>query len=375
MTDKHSLGAILESTYRDRTVLVTGHNGFVGSWLSLVLSHFGAHVIGLALPAEQGGLAECIGLSTQLISLEGDINQLSFIDEAITKYEPEIVFHLAAQALVLPSYSDPIGTISTNVIGTAHVLDAIRRHPSAEACVVITSDKCYATADGAHVESDKLGGDDPYSASKAAAEIVAHSYRTSFFASSGPGIATARAGNIVGGGDWADNRIVPDCIRAIREGQPVRLRHPEAVRPWQHVLDAVAGYLRLGDALVRDRATFAQAWNFGPPAGAARTVGEFVDALLTSWHEHGGTSQTPIHLPTEDLPERTFLTLDSSKARELLDWQQILKFDSAVNWTTSWYLPFVQSSNFDGLAMTLSQVERYIELELTDRSEPLGNQN
>jgi CDP-glucose 4,6-dehydratase len=370
VTYQQPLGAILETAYRGRTVLVTGHNGFVGSWLSLVLEHSGAQVVGLALPAEQGGLAECVGLSARVSSLEGDINELSFVDEAVAKYEPDIVFHLAAQALVLPSYTDPLATISTNVIGTAHVLDAIRRHPSAKACIIITSDKCYATAESAHVESDKLGGEDPYSASKAAAEIIAHSYRSSFFSLSGPGIATARAGNIVGGGDWADSRVVPDCIRAIREGQPVLLRHPEAVRPWQHVLDAIAGYLRLGDALVRDRASYAQAWNFGPPPEAARTVGEFVDALLSSWNGHGGIAKAPAYLSTAELPERTFLTLDSSKARELLDWHQLLNFDETIDWTTSWYLPFIQSDNFDGFTTTVTQIERYLELDRSDRLEP-----
>ena len=230
-TAGRSLSSILERSYQGRRVLVTGHNGFVGSWLSFVLANAGAEVTGLSLPAESGGLATALRLSETVDSIEGDITVLSTAQQVVAECAPEFVFHLAAQALVLPSYIGPVLTFATNVMGTVNVLDSIRRQPSVRSCVVVTSDKCYATADGTHVETDCLGGDDPYSASKAAAEIVAHAYRTSYFDHGQLALATTRAGNIIGGGDWAEHRIIPDYTRAIRDDFPVVLRRPDAIDP------------------------------------------------------------------------------------------------------------------------------------------------
>ncbi|MCU1490062.1 MAG: rfbG [Acidimicrobiaceae bacterium] len=356
------LSDILQRTYRGRRVLVTGHNGFVGSWLSLVLADAGALVTGLSLPPEEGGLANALGLDTLVESLSGDITQPELVESVVAERSPEIVFHLAAQALVLPSYTDPLSTIDANVMGTARVLEALRTHPGAAACVVVTSDKCYATAEGAHIESDPLGGDDPYSASKGAAEIVAHAYQLSYFKGGTLGMATSRAGNIVGGGDWAAHRIVPDCARAVREAAAVVLRRPHAIRPWQHVLDAVAGYLRLGDALLADRDAFAEAWNFGPSAAAAATVGEFVTSLIAKWREHGIEVLEPI-FERPGVPERGVLTLDSSKAERRLGWVPRLDLDATIGWTVEWYAQALASAQFDALGVTRRQVRRFLDAD------------
>lgn len=355
------LSEILERSYRGRRVLITGHNGFVGSWLTYVLSLAGAHVVGYSLSPVEGGIAEALDLDDRCLSIEGDVRDLQALEQVFRAHQPEIVFHLAAQPLVLASFEDPLGTLSTNVMGTANVLESIRRQPSVRSCVVITSDKCYATSPEAHDESDPFGGDDLYSASKGAAEIVIQAYRHSFFGRSAQAVAAARAGNIVGGGDWAEHRIVPDSIRAIQAGEPVRLRHPEAVRPWQHVLDAVAGYLRLGDALTRDGEQFAEGWNFGPDPESAVTVAKLVNALVGEWRSFGGRAEDPIFGTQGNLPEREYLTLLSSKAHRLLCWRPFLDFESTVAWTTEWYFKAVTDQ--EARTVTELQISRFLEID------------
>ena len=273
----------------------------------------------------------------------------------------ELVVHLAAQALVLPSYADPLGTFATNVMGTANLLDAVRAATSVRACVVVTSDKCYALGPAAHVESDHLGGEDPYSASKAAAELAAHAFRASFAPANGA-VATVRAGNIVGGGDDAPDRIVPDWARALRAGVPLHLRPPGAIRPWQHVLEAVAGYLRLAAALLEDGAAFAEAWNFGPPAAAAATVGEFAALLVEACRARGLAVPTPTTLGRPGPFERSVLTLDSAKAARRLGWRQVLDLAATAEWTVEWYAASL-GRGFDPLAVTRTQIDRYLALE------------
>jgi CDP-glucose 4,6-dehydratase len=364
LSQRQSLGQVSDRSYRGRRVLVTGHNGFVGSWLSFWLAQAGAEVVGFALPAQPGGAAEALDLDSAVTSIEGDVRDRTQVEELIGGHEPEIVFHLAAQALVIPSFDEPLATLATNVMGTAHVLDAVRRQPSVRACVVITSDKCYALSAGAHEEGDPLGGEDPYSASKAAAEMVVHAYRSSFFAGSRVGVATARAGNIMGGGDWADYRIVPDCARAVIAGEPVRIRHPEAVRPWQHVLDAVAGYLRLGDGLLIDPTANAQAWNFGPPSEAAATVSEVVAMLFARWRALGETGvRDPEHEADSPVPERSFLTLVSDKARSRLGWLPLLDLQATIDWTVDWYHSVAAIESGNAVTVTTSQIARYLELD------------
>lgn len=366
---RRTLGDVLEQSYRDRRVLVTGHNGFVGSWLSYWLARTGAEVTGLALAGEPAGLAESLGIDALVDGVEADIRDEAAVDEVFRRHAPEIVFHLAAQALVLPSFDDPVGTVATNVMGTAHVLDAVRRSPEVRCCVVVTSDKCYAEATGAHVETDALGGEDPYSASKAAGEIVTHAFASSYFSGSSVGLATARAGNIVGGGDWAEHRIVPDCVRAIRDDQPVVLRHPEAVRPWQHVLDAVAGYLRLGDALMRDPARHSGPWNFGPPAAAAATVSEVVAMLVDRWRALGGSGiRDPVVRTQAAVRERSALTLVSEKAISRLDWSPMLDLRATIEWTVDWYHSSLGSRGESPAAVTSAQIDRYLELEASRRA-------
>jgi CDP-glucose 4,6-dehydratase len=253
--------------WRGRRVLITGHTGFKGSWLTLLLKQLGAEVAGIALsPPTKPSLFEFARVAEDLQSVEGDIRRLPVLLELLTSYRPEIVLHLAAQSVVATGYTDPITTFDTNVLGTANVLESVRGLSSVKSVVSVTTDKVYADPDSGRrfVESDPLGGHDPYAASKAAAEIITASYRDSFLARHGVGVATARAGNVLGGGDWTPFQLVPDVIAAFSSGNPAALRHPEAVRPWQHVLDALAGYLDLAENLFADPDSFAGAWNFGP---------------------------------------------------------------------------------------------------------------
>lgn len=356
-----SLKDALGRTYNGKRVFITGHNGFVGSWLAYTLLRAGADITGYSLPQLPGGISEMLSLKKLCQTIEGDIRDLPLLEEALKIHEPEIVFHLAAQPLVIPSFDDPIGTLSTNVIGTANVLEAVRKQPSVKACVVITSDKCYATAAEAHEESDPVGGDDIYSASKGAAELVVHAYRHSFFRESGLPVATARAGNIIGGGDWAEFRIVPDVIRAIHSGQAVRLRQPSAIRPWQHVLDAVAGYLLLGDALLSQGAGVAEGWNFGPAPDATVTVGQLVNSLVTHWRNFGGEAKDPVFGADGNFSEREYLTLLSSKAKDRLGWDSRLSFDSTLVWTAEWY--FQATSQQKTEAITEFQIANYLDLD------------
>jgi CDP-glucose 4,6-dehydratase len=359
-----ALGSLVESTYRGKTILVTGHNGFVGSWLSHWLVRAGATVVGLSLPTVPGGLADVTDLDRLVDAREVDLRDLAAVRNVVEGTAPDMVFHLAAQALVLPSYEDPLATFATNVAGTGNLLEAIRYQPSVRACVVITSDKCYADGDRPHVEEDPLGGNDPYSASKAAAEIVTHSYRVSYFAADGVGVATARAGNIVGGGDWGAHRIVPDCMNAAAALRPLELRHPGAVRPWQHVLDAVAGYLRLGAALIDDPAGAGRAWNFGPDARASATVGDLVGSLLAAWTGLDGTEPPPPTQPGATTPhERAHLTLDSARSHKALGWTPLLSLSDTVEWTVEWYWSFLRDPGADPRTRTIAQIDRYQHLE------------
>ncbi|HVC24615.1 MAG TPA: CDP-glucose 4,6-dehydratase [Acidimicrobiales bacterium] len=360
-----SLREVLARSYAGRRVLVTGHTGFVGAWLALALARAGAEVTGFSLSPESGALGETARVGDVVSSVTGDVRDLDALCAVVARCEPEIVLHLAAQALVLPSVTDPVGTFTTNVIGTANLLEALRVAGRRAACVVVTSDKCYATADAAHLESDPLGGDDPYSASKAGAELVVHAYRSTVADVGRPFIASARAGNIIGGGDVAASRVVPDCIRAIAAGAPVRLRRPQAVRPWQHVLDALAGYVRLGDALSRGEPGAATAWNFGPPPAASATVLDVSRAVVEAWRRCGGRALDPVGAE-QDSPERSSLRLESTKAVTALGWSTLLALPDALEWTVAWY----HAATVRGApAATLctEQIDRYLELEEAGR--------
>ncbi|RPH37079.1 MAG: CDP-glucose 4,6-dehydratase [Chloroflexi bacterium] len=340
-------------TLRDRAVLVTGHTGFKGGWLALWLAGLGARVHGYALdPPTKPSLFEVAGVGDVLASdTRADLRDLAALTKSLKEVDPEVVFHLAAQPLVSEGYRDPLGTIATNVVGTANVLEAVRTTPSVRAVVVVATDKVYENRETGHAfsESDPLGGHDPYSASKAATEIIVESYRSSFF---GPDahparIASARAGNVIGGGDWADHRLVPDCLRAFADGEPVHLRRPDAVRPWQHVLAPLAGYLALADHLLGDGGeTFARAWNFGPDDGDYQTVREVADRVAALW----GSSATVINDAEPPWDEADLLRLDSTRARAELGWRPRWSLAETIEQTVSWHRAWLRGDDMSALS-------------------------
>jgi CDP-glucose 4,6-dehydratase len=333
---------LFEGYYAGRRVFVTGHTGFKGSWLTQWLLLLGAEVIGYSIDVPtQPSLYESRGLSGQIQDMRGDVRQFQDLQTAMAKFAPEVVIHLAAQPLVLPSYGDPLTTFETNVMGTANVLEAARHCPSVRSVVMVTTDKCYANNEWqyGYREGDALGGHDPYSASKAAAEMVVASYRSSFFGpESAPGqktgIASVRSGNVIGGGDWATDRLVPDCMRALMEEEPIVVRNPGSVRPWQHVLEPLAGYLWLGALLAREPARYAGAWNFGPDPESAVSVEQLVSRVCQAW---GGTAQYETVVPGQALSEAGTLRLDCTKARSQLGWRPVYGVGEAVRETVTWY--------------------------------------
>jgi CDP-glucose 4,6-dehydratase len=336
-------------------VLVTGHTGFKGSWLCWWLTHLGAKVAGLALePPTSPSLYEASGLATAMASVKGDVRDLTVVENAYREYRPEIVIHMAAQSLVRESYRDPAGTFGTNVLGTVHCLEAARRCESVRAVLVVTTDKCYRNVGAArgYRETDELGGDDPYAASKASAELVTHAYRKSFFASSTL-IASARAGNVIGGGDWASERLVPDAMRAFAAARPVHIRNPDSIRPWQHVLEPLRGYLMLAERLHAGERAAASAWNFGPEPGGVQPVSWIVSELVRRW---GGGAAWTRDVGTHP-HEAAVLALDSTKARTGLDWRPALGLEKALEWVVEWYQTLAGGG--DARALTLEQIGRY----------------
>jgi CDP-glucose 4,6-dehydratase len=356
--------------YHGRKVLVTGHTGFKGTWLSLWLMRLGAEVTGYSLePPTNPSLYEQCGLAHEMDSVHGDVNDARAVYNVVDRWQPDMVFHLAAQPLVLASYDNPVETFATNVMGTVHVLDAVRRVGSAAATVVVTTDKCYETnptSPPLH-ESDRLGGKDPYSASKACAELAVHAYRSSFgFGDAGQGLATTRAGNIVGGGDWAADRIIPDCARALAGGGTLRLRHPNAVRPWQHVLDALSGYLLLGARLLERPDEYAEGWNFGPdpaqPFTVAQAVDVFAEACAARNAEWGGGATPGFTIAQDEAVtrfEQPSLRLATHKAHDRLGWAPVLDFTEAIELSADWYWRHRFEHRFDAKAATLEQINEY----------------
>lgn len=320
--------------FRGVRAFVTGHTGFKGAWLSEWLIAEGAVVGGMALAPTTPSLFEDLGLAQRMDSVLADIRDAGAVDAAIGRFAPDVVFHLAAQALVRPSYADPIGTFATNVMGTAHVLEAARRCPQVRAVVCVTSDKCYENREWpwGYRESDALGGKDPYSASKGAAEIVAGSYARALFPLDGRvRLATARAGNVIGGGDWAQDRLVPDIVRALAAGRAIKLRNPDALRPWQHVLEPLRGYLALGHGLLTG-APFDGAWNFGPSRESEVSVAELAGLFARAW----GAAEA-FEVEPSPLPEAQILRLDISKAQALLGWRPIIGMAETIRMTADWY--------------------------------------
>ncbi|AON56558.1 CDP-glucose 4,6-dehydratase [Herbaspirillum seropedicae] len=345
-------------TFSGRRVLVTGHTGFKGSWLALLLSGLGADVMGYALaPAYPGSHFERLGLAERMRHVEGDVRDLASLNKAVQSFKPEFVFHLAAQALVRESYSDPKSTFDTNVGGSVNLLEAVRACDSVRSLVFVTSDKCYENVEWiwAYRENDALGGRDPYSASKAAAEIVFSSYLRSWFTTHPHlGAASVRAGNVIGGGDWAADRIVPDCIRALVDKQAIVLRNPAATRPWQHVLEPISGYLKLAAYLYDAPHQYEGAWNFGPPVGDARTVLDVAKHLATQFVD----GQVVVEASANKLHEANLLQLNSDKARQMLQWSTRWDFEQTLQATGNWYQEVLLQGK-DAAEVSLAQIKAY----------------
>ena len=342
-----------------RRVLVTGNTGFKGAWLWQLLQGLGAEPIGIGLPPDTDpSLAALIGLPNHPRSHCLDIRDRERLARTVQKAEPEVVFHLAAQSLVRRSYEQPVDTYSTNVMGTIHLLEALRSTPSVRCIVVVTSDKVYQNQEqlSAYRETDLLGGHDPYSSSKACVELAVASWRLSFFAGNIPpvGLATARAGNVVGGGDWATDRLVPDLIGAFANNRSAEIRHPNAVRAWIHVLEPLVGYLLLAERLWNEPNRFAEAWNFGPDNSQVKSVENVVHTAAGLWKEEAAwrVAETP------SPHETTVLRLDAGKARDRLNWHPRLGFDDTFGWTIDWYRRW--RAGAQAAELCREQIERYL---------------
>jgi CDP-glucose 4,6-dehydratase len=359
--------AAFGNIYAGKKVFLTGHTGFKGAWLSEWLLLLGAQVTGYAVDCEEPSLFEQLKLAQRIQDMRGDVRDLRSLGDAVSAFQPDFIFHLAAQSLVRRSYVDPVGTFTTNLTGSVNVMEAVRLAANRCAVVMVTTDKCYENRQISHAynETDPLGGHDPYSASKAAAEIAIDSYRKSFFpnGSDGPvAMASARAGNVIGGGDWAADRLVPDCIRALQRGEKIPVRNKNATRPWQHVLDPLSGYLTLAGALWRtidptttDRAGHEQvrsAFNFGPKPESNRRVGKVVDEVLKHW-PGGWIDKSDNNAPHE----AELLSLKIDKADRILSWHPVWEFEEAVAHTVSWYQDAKEGS--DPLTLTRAQIKQY----------------
>ena len=340
--------------YKNKRVLITGHTGFKGAWLAFWLSSMGAKVTGYALkPDTKPSLFKILGIKSKINNVFGNILDAKKLQKIFNRVKPDIVFHLAAQPLVRLSYSEPLLTYQTNVIGTLNVLEAARKCGSVKAFVNVTTDKCYENKEIArgYKEDEPMGGYDMYSSSKGCAEILSSSYRRSFL-DKGFLLATARAGNVIGGGDWALDRIVPDCIKAVSKGKKIEIRNPKAIRPWQHVLEPLSGYLLLGQKLISKGAKFAQAFNFGPEKNAVRTVWELSSGLV----KHLGKGKIVIS-KKDNLHEAQLLMLDINKVKKQLGWQPAWNFNKTVEKTAAWYKAFYDGKDMQ--SFTVSQIKEY----------------
>lgn len=346
---------MFSNIYKDKRVLVTGHTGFKGSWLALWLQGMGAQVAGISLqPESETNHWGMLGLDAESYYI--DIRDEASLRQKVLEVKPEVVFHLAAQPLVRRSYRTPLESWATNVMGTANLLDACRQVEDLAAIVVVTTDKCYENKEWVwgYREIDPLGGRDPYSASKGGSELVAASYRSSFFNTPGsPLLATARAGNVIGGGDWSEDRLIPDLVRSINAGKPLEIRSPTATRPWQHVLECLSGYLVLGQQLLEKNTSCADAWNFGPDREGNRQVQQVLLELKKSWSN--------VNWNTTDIPqphEAQLLHLDSGKARGKLLWRPVWTFEEGIAATAEWYRAWMER----GAVVSLAQLHRYISV-------------
>jgi CDP-glucose 4,6-dehydratase len=347
--------------WRGKRVLLTGHTGFKGGWLSLWLQSMGAEVVGYALPPlTNPSLFEVAKVSEGMTSIIGDVRDLGHLQRVLAEHQPEIVIHMAAQPLVRYSYFEPVETYSTNVMGIVNLLEAVRHTKSVKAVVNVTTDKCYENREWAwgYRENEAMGGFDPYSSSKGCAELVTAAYRNSYFhpekyQNHGVAIATGRAGNVIGGGDWAEDRLIPDMMRAIIRGQPVSIRNPHSIRPWQYVLEPLSGYLLLAQKLYEEGASFAEAWNFGPNDDDAKPVDWILDNFTAKWGE--GASWK---LDGRDHPhEAHYLKLDCSKAKSRLNWQPRWSLATALDQIYVWHKAYIAEANMQ--EMCIQQIKQF----------------
>lgn len=346
------------SFWKNKKVFVTGHTGFKGSWLCKMLDMLEAQVMGYSLKANtEPNLFQTLSFEKKMSSVIGDIRDLEKINKTLKNYSPDIVLHLAAQPLVRQSYRDPIDNFSTNVMGTAHVLEVCRDLPNLKSIICVTTDKCYENneLDRAYTEDDQLGGWDPYSASKACAELVTSSWRRSFFNNSQHvGIATARAGNVIGGGDWSDERLIPDMVRAASKNQPMIIRNPAATRPWQHVLEPLTGYLILAEKLFEDPKNYSGPWNFGPNKNEVYSVDKITQLFKKTW-------PIDVYIDTQNqlkMHEAKLLMLDNTKARTQLNWIPQWNIDESIQKTVQWYQAFYTYPQ-QILKLTETQIQTY----------------
>jgi CDP-glucose 4,6-dehydratase len=353
------MGMSAFSSLKDKRVLITGYTGFKGGWLSIWLDMIGARVAGLALdPTSEDGVFVRSGIGKKIREFRVDVRDLGAVKRTFSEVQPEIVFHLAAQPLVLDGYRLPAETFATNTLGTVHVLEAIRMVPSVQAVVMITSDKCYENRGWSYGyrETDGVGGHDPYSASKGAAELVISSYRRSYFSGQHLiGIASARAGNVIGGGDWSAHRLVPDIIRSIETDSVLDIRNPMSTRPWQHVLEPLGGYMGLACRLLNEPSEYSEAWNFGPPPNQMQPVKSLVEDLFAyfgrgRWRDVADPSQAH---------EDALLSLETSKAAHRLGWQSVLDYEQTIEFTAKWYAEY---RDRDGLELCREQIGQYVNL-------------
>jgi CDP-glucose 4,6-dehydratase len=351
--------AINKKFWEKKSVLITGHTGFKGSWLSIWLNMLGSNLHGYALrPNTQPNMFQIADVNKIIKSNISDIRDYNKLLAIMKKCQPQIIFHLAAQPLVRRSYKDPLETYQTNVLGTANLLQAARYVGSVRAVVVITSDKCYENkeSDYAYKESDPLGGYDPYSSSKACAEIVTAAYRNSFFKDSDAAVASARAGNVIGGGDWAADRLVPDCIKAWIKNKTVEIRYPHAIRPWQHVLEPLAGYIVLAEKLYKHGSKFAHAWNFGPNESSIKNVAVLVKNLANLWGKQAKWKITAVKQPHEAI----LLKLNCSMAKTKLPWKPCWNIEKSLEKTVQWYKTYSQNPH-KTINVTTEQINQYMK--------------
>jgi CDP-glucose 4,6-dehydratase len=344
--------------FKNKTVLVTGHTGFIGTWLSLWLTFLGANVVGYSLnPLTTPSLFDTIQLKKNINHIHGDIRDFKKLKKTIEKNKPEFIFHLAAQAIVRESYNEPLLTFDTNVIGTANVLESIK-NSSVKSCIIMTSDKCYDNKEigRAFKESDPMGGDDPYSASKGAAELVTSAYRNSFFKNSKVGIASVRSGNVIGGGDWSVDRLMPDCFRHISKNKMIPIRNPGAVRPWQFVLEPVSGMMSLALHLRKNPLQYSEPWNFGPNSKKHMTVEQMVKKIIKQWGK--GNYKINSNKKNKTYAEAKILILNSIKAKKFLNWSSLYSNNESLFETIEWYKEYSKNNNMK--TFSIMQIQKYM---------------